>query len=70
MHNKEIRNVWSWSDLKVSFPILVHRIADTVNLSVVQKQTRSGEAMKNVDEPTSVNVGEVKTHFALFFRTF
>lgn len=45
------------------------RVANTIQVSVVQKQTLTGEGAKNIDEPTQVTVGEPDPTNQLIFNT-
>ena len=46
------------SDRYTWYYIEVKRVANTVQVSVVQRQTLGGEGARDVDEPTQVVVGE------------
>ncbi|KAI1731181.1 laminin EGF domain-containing protein [Ditylenchus destructor] len=57
------------SDRYTWYHIEIKRVANTIQVSVVQKQALTGEGAKNIDEPTQVTVGEPDPTNQLIFNT-
>uniref|UniRef100_A0A915E106 Uncharacterized protein n=1 Tax=Ditylenchus dipsaci TaxID=166011 RepID=A0A915E106_9BILA len=57
------------SDRYTWYHIEIKRVANSMQVSVVQKQSLTGEGPKNVDEPTQVVVGEPDLSSHVIFNT-